>query len=152
MENVIIFWAPRWEWVVWEDRIRWRMWSYFGLREGNGLSGKGSWKQVENVFIFWEWVVWDGSPGAGGRTEEWTEAPLSQLLSGSKTCSVSSKVELGNNPISVNMCQTTKIVLKNKSTSINLCRETRAGHCPQKVNLTLSAKYQSIYVGHQERS
>ena len=45
--------------------------SYFELREGNGLSGKGSWKQVENVFIFWEWVVWDGmgaqEPVAGRR-------------------------------------------------------------------------------------
>ena len=39
VESVITFQAPRWEWVVWEDRIRWRMWSYFGLREGNGLSG-----------------------------------------------------------------------------------------------------------------
>ena len=40
---------------------QWRMFSYFGLRIRNGLSG--SWEPVENVFIFWapdkECIVWE---------------------------------------------------------------------------------------------
>ena len=61
MENVFLFWAPDKEWVVSEGRIRWRMFTYFGLWIRNGLSG--SWEPVENVFIFWapdkECIVWE---------------------------------------------------------------------------------------------